>query len=343
MPLELRCAPRAGRSRRGSRSRSSPPTPRRTSWRCRLAAHRVLRRVSDARGATQHPERSGRGGDRRAQRGGRRDPARGPAATGAAGAARVRAAALQRVHAGRAPRVRDRLGQRRGRGDRRRAAAASCAAWRSARWPARLSTPPGGGCGSRSAPRRPRSRWSTSASRGGRGCCGPCGPPFLVHDVGFSPSGRRVWLTAGRAPTLAIYDADGRGLVRTLGADLAPQHIAFGPSHAYVASGEGRSLHVHSLARRAPAARHARADRLLQRPARRRRRILTPSLNTGALTILDRHGHVRAGPRVARAAHDACVVRYAYTPSSHALSAASRAAASTPSANRCALIPTTPP
>jgi DNA-directed RNA polymerase specialized sigma24 family protein len=34
---------------------------------------------------------------------------------------------------------------------------------------------------------------------------------------------------------------------------------------------------------------------------------------------------------------------YAYTPSSHALSAASRAAASTPSANRCALIPTTPP
>ena len=34
---------------------------------------------------------------------------------------------------------------------------------------------------------------------------------------------------------------------------------------------------------------------------------------------------------------------YAYTPSSHALSAASRAAASTPSTNRCALIPTTLP
>ena len=36
-------------------------------------------------------------------------------------------------------------------------------------------------------------------------------------------------------------------------------------------------------------------------------------------------------------------VPYSYTPSSHALSAASRAAASTPSTNRCALIPTTLP
>jgi DNA-binding beta-propeller fold protein YncE len=27
-------------------------------------------------------------------------------------------------------------------------------------------------------------------------------PPFLVHDVGFSPSGRRVWVTAGREPRM---------------------------------------------------------------------------------------------------------------------------------------------
>ena len=37
--------------------------------------------------------------------------------------------------------------------------------------------------------------------------------------------------------------------------------------------------------------------------------ILTPSLNMGTLTILDRRGRVRASPRVARAAHDACVLR----------------------------------
>ncbi len=36
--------------------------------------------------------------------------------------------------------------------------------------------------------------------------------------------------------------------------------------------------------------------------------ILTPSLNMGTLTILDRRGRVLASPRVARAAHDACVV-----------------------------------
>ena len=37
--------------------------------------------------------------------------------------------------------------------------------------------------------------------------------------------------------------------------------------------------------------------------------VLTPSLNMGTLTILDRHGRVRRSVRVARAAHDACVVR----------------------------------
>ena len=72
-------------------------------------------------------------------------------------------------------------------------------------------------------------------------------PPFLVHDVGFSPSGKRVWVTAGRERKLAIYRADGQGPLRLLPADAAPQHITFGPSMAYVASGEGRSLHTHSL------------------------------------------------------------------------------------------------
>lgn len=133
-------------------------------------------------------------------------------------------------------------------------------------------------------------------------------PGFLVHDVGFSPSGKRVWVTAGRVPSLAVYTAGGEHLVRTLGADAAPQHITFGPSLAYVASGEGRSLHVHSLrdGRRVHTARIPIGSYNVQRDGGF---ILTPSLNMGTLTILDRHGRVRAGPRVARAAHDACVVR----------------------------------
>jgi YVTN family beta-propeller protein len=132
-------------------------------------------------------------------------------------------------------------------------------------------------------------------------------PPFLVHDVGFAPNGRRVWVTAGRVPTLAIYDADGRGPLRRLSADAAPQHVTFGPSSAYVASGEGRSVHVHALGdgRRLRATRVPIGSYNVQRGAGL---ILTPSLNMGTLTILDRHGRVRANPRVAQAAHDACVL-----------------------------------
>jgi hypothetical protein len=132
-------------------------------------------------------------------------------------------------------------------------------------------------------------------------------PPFLVHDVGFSPSGRRVWLSAGREPRLAIYRADGHGPVRLLHGDRAPQHITFGPAHAYVASGEGRSLHVHALTdgRLLLAVRIPIGSYNVQRGAGI---VLTPSLNTGTLTFLDRHGRVRASPRVAAAAHDACVV-----------------------------------
>ena len=32
-------------------------------------------------------------------------------------------------------------------------------------------------------------------------------PPFLAHDVGFTPGGRRVWVTSGDRGRIAIYDA----------------------------------------------------------------------------------------------------------------------------------------
>jgi YVTN family beta-propeller protein len=133
-------------------------------------------------------------------------------------------------------------------------------------------------------------------------------PPFLAHDVGFSPSGRRVWMSAGRVERLAVYDADGHGPLRTLAADVAPQHITFGPSLAYVASGEGSSLRVHALSdgRRVHTAPVPRGSYNVQRAAGL---VLTPSLFEGTLTILDRHGRVRTSRQVARAAHDACVVR----------------------------------
>jgi hypothetical protein len=132
-------------------------------------------------------------------------------------------------------------------------------------------------------------------------------PPFLAHDVGFSPSGRRVWVTAGRERRIAVYSASGRGPLRTLSADAAPQHVTFGPAVAYVASGEGRSLRLHSLTD----GRLLRATRVplgSYNVARAHGRVVTPSLARGTLTILGPRGHVLHEVQAARAAHDACVV-----------------------------------
>jgi hypothetical protein len=132
-------------------------------------------------------------------------------------------------------------------------------------------------------------------------------PPFLAHDVGFSPSGRRVWVTAGRERRLAVYAAGGSSPIRVLGGDEAPQHVTFGPGVAYVASGEGPSVRVHAL-------RDGRLLRTTKVPygsynvQRGGGRVLTPSLVRGTLSVLSPSGAVLHETRVASAAHDACVV-----------------------------------
>ncbi|WP_272474579.1 YncE family protein [Baekduia alba] len=131
-------------------------------------------------------------------------------------------------------------------------------------------------------------------------------PPFLAHDVAFSPSGRRAWVTAGREPRIAVFDTSTYALVRTLGADAAPQHVAFGPATAYVASGDGRTVRTHALAdgRVVSRARVPSGSYNIQRTGAR---VLTPSLGTGALTLLTTQGKVIASIGVARNAHDACL------------------------------------
>jgi hypothetical protein len=132
-------------------------------------------------------------------------------------------------------------------------------------------------------------------------------PPFLAHDVVFSPSGRRVWVTAGRERRLAVLPAGG-GRPVLLGADAPPQHVSFGHGVAFVASGDGPSLRVHDLLR----GRVRRATRVaygsynVQAGAGG---VVTPSLARGILTILDRAGRVRHEVKVAPAAHDAAILR----------------------------------
>jgi DNA-binding beta-propeller fold protein YncE len=132
-------------------------------------------------------------------------------------------------------------------------------------------------------------------------------PPFLAHDVGFAPGGDRVWVTAGRERSVAIYRPHGTRPDALLDADEAPQHVGLHGSRAYVTSGDGGTLQT----------RHARSGALQRTTAIPRGsynvqpgagRVLTPSLMHGTLTFADLRGRLIASPQVARAAHDACVV-----------------------------------
>ena len=132
-------------------------------------------------------------------------------------------------------------------------------------------------------------------------------PAFEAHDVGFSPDGRAVWVTSGADRRLAIHGAAGGGPHAFLAADAGPQHVTFGRAVAYVASGDDGTLRLHAIStgRLLRVVRIPRGSYNVQRSGAR---VLTPSLGTGALTILSPRGRVLAQPHVARAAHDACVM-----------------------------------
>jgi DNA-binding beta-propeller fold protein YncE len=113
-----------------------------------------------------------------------------------------------------------------------------------------------------------------------------------AHDVGFAPSGR-LWLTSGEA---SIVSAGGR----LLDAGRGPQHVTFGHGRAYVTSGDDGTLQVYDerTARLVGSSRIPVGSYNVQRLGGGN--VVTPSLNTGMLTVV---GGVRV--RVARSCHDA--------------------------------------
>ena len=131
-------------------------------------------------------------------------------------------------------------------------------------------------------------------------------PPFLAHDVGFTPGGRRVWVTSGDRGRIAIYDAGTGEVIRTLSADAPPQHVTCMGSRAFVTSGDDAILRVHAL--------DGRLLRSAQVPAgsynvqHGRRWILTPSLSQGTLCTFSPRGVRLDELRVARSSHDACFI-----------------------------------
>ncbi len=131
-------------------------------------------------------------------------------------------------------------------------------------------------------------------------------PPFNAHDVGFTPGGRRVWLTSGDRERLGILDARTGRLLKTLRADAPPQHVTFLGDRAYVTSGDDGLLRVHRL--------DGRLLRTTRIPVGSYNVqegwgvILTPSLSQGTICMLSGRGRVRLHRDVARSSHDACFV-----------------------------------
>jgi len=130
--------------------------------------------------------------------------------------------------------------------------------------------------------------------------------PFAAHDVVFTARGDRVWVSSGEEHRLVVYDVGTRRPLFTLAAGQPPQHIAFDAGAAYVTSDD--AVRVHTLA-------DGRLLRETEVPdgsynvTRAFGRVITPSLDSGTLSLLDMRGRLLARPRLARAAHDACLVR----------------------------------
>ena len=131
-------------------------------------------------------------------------------------------------------------------------------------------------------------------------------PPFLAHDIGFTPGGRRVWVTSGDRSRIAIYDARTGDLVRTIAADAPPQHVTFVDDRAFVTSGDDGVLRIHSLdGRRVGSAAVPLGSYNVQQGFGL---ILTPSLSQGTLCTFSAGGVPIERARIARSSHDACFV-----------------------------------
>lgn len=131
-------------------------------------------------------------------------------------------------------------------------------------------------------------------------------PPFLAHDVGWTPDGKRVWVSSGDRNELAIYQARSGKLLSRLSADKPPQHFAFRGEVVYVASGESGTLRVHRTDG------HPRRTTAIPDDSynvqQARGWIVTPGLGRGTLCVLDSRASVVWRKKIARSSHDACIV-----------------------------------
>lgn len=131
-------------------------------------------------------------------------------------------------------------------------------------------------------------------------------PPFLAHDVGWTPDGARVWVSSGDREELALYDARTRYVLRKLSADEPPQHVTFRGDRAYVTSGDSGTLRTYDLGGRQ--LRKVAVPEGSYNVQQARGWVVTPGLGRGSLCILDARGRLLRREQVARSSHDACIV-----------------------------------
>lgn len=67
-------------------------------------------------------------------------------------------------------------------------------------------------------------------------------PGFAAHDVGFSPDGVQVWISASDGPDVSVFSVSGHRLLFRVPAGPPPQHIAFDGDYAYLTSGYGSTI-----------------------------------------------------------------------------------------------------
>lgn len=67
-------------------------------------------------------------------------------------------------------------------------------------------------------------------------------PGFPVHDLAFSPDGRRIWVTSAVGPDVTVFSVRTRRAVFRVPVGPAPQHLAFAGAYVYATSGYGSTI-----------------------------------------------------------------------------------------------------
>jgi hypothetical protein len=113
-------------------------------------------------------------------------------------------------------------------------------------------------------------------------------------------------VTSGDSRRIVVYDRARRRPVEILAAGSPPQHIAFVEGLAFIASGDDGTVRVHRQS--GDLVREAEVPVGSYNVTVGGGAAITPSLSRGTVAVLDERGRVQVVRKIARAAHDACVL-----------------------------------